>query len=270
MIYVVDTYFEVRNDNGNVVIDDNYQNLSFVHFSEIITVQASEERNYQGPDGTWYSWTQRSDGAYGRYESYSRVYTLEELDLTAAPSYMGIRRVDSIGGGFTIPAVIRVYSPTDSTQLIGFRYRIYSMEAGAQYQLVSFAPLSARIPSREGLAIYNSNGQLVFDAALGYMQVMDSQYRIRDLYSGATESFPVHNSGLPDLDFSRMFLITRLHPYATTGGTIIINHRQYVPRLRKDAEGRVYVDLGMWGKTGGSRLQQYQRVFNFMVAYVHF
>ncbi len=264
---MVDTYFEIKNDNNVVVIDDTYQNLSFVHFSEIVTVKAEDERRYNN-----ISWDRIDDGANGKYESFSRTYTYKELGLTYAPSYIGIRRVDSNGGGFAIASYYSVHAIDGdyTSEIIGFKYRIYSMDLGAKYQMVCFAELRDRVPSRSGLAIYNEKRELIFDAELGYMQVMDSQYHIRDLFSSATQSFPVHNSSLPGVDYSRMFLISRQRPNATTGGTIIINKRQYVPRLRKNTNNQIYVDLGMWGAIGGSRLQQYQRVFSFMVAYVQF
>ena len=262
---MVDTYFQVVNDNNVVVIDDTYQNLSFVHTSELVTVQASDERTISG-----YAWWQIDDGSNGKYESYSRVYTFAELGLSSIPSFIGIRRVDSSDGGFSIVAAIAEKDPADSTKNIGFKYRIYSMDVGATYQIVAFSYLSQLIPSSEGLHIYNANGGLVFDAARGFMQVMDSQYHLRDLYSDYTQSFWVYNSNLPDVDFGRMYLISRQRPYATTGGTIIINSRQYVPKLRKDGSNQIYVDLGMWGHIGGSILQQYQPVFSFMVAYVPF
>ena len=238
-----------------------------MHFSEIVTVKAEDERRYNN-----ISWDRIDDGANGRFETFSRTYTYEELGLTYAPSYIGIRRVDSIGGGFSIATYYSVHAIDGdyTSEIIGFKYRIYSMDLGAQYQMVCFAELRDRVLSTSGLAIYNSKRELVFDAELGFMQVMDSQYHIRDLFSSATQSFPVHNSSLPGVDYSRMFLISRQRPNATTGGTIIINKRQYVPRLRKDANNQIYVDLGMWGAIGGSRLQQYQRVFSFMVAYVQF
>ena len=263
---MVDTYFEIRNDNNVVVIDDNYQNLCFVHKSEIVTVKASDEK-YSGNLG----WQNLSDGSYGRYESFSRIYTFEELGLVRfGPSFVGIRRVDSIDGGFTMLATIAVMDSSTPPKQIGFKYRINSMEVGAQYQMVGFTYLSYMTPSKEGLQIYNAKQELVFDAARGYMQVMDSQYHLRDLYSSATQSFSVYNSNLPDVDYSKMFLISRQRPMATTGGTIRINNRQYVPRLRKDLSNKIYVDLGMWGAIGGNRLQQYQNVFSFMVAHVHF
>lgn len=266
---MVDTYFEVKNANNVVVIDDNYKNPSFVHYSEIVTVQASDERK----GSTGLSWDKLSDGSYGKYESYSRYYSLEELDLTYIPSYVGIRRVDSIGGGFTMADLDYQYAAgqTGLSNVIGFRYLVRSMDLGAQYQMVCFANLEDRVPSKSGLVIYNADKELVFDAELGFLQVMDSQYHLRDLFSSSMQSFPVHNSNLPDVDYSNMYLIARQRPYATTGGTIIINYRQYVSRLRKDAAtGQIYVDLGMWGAIGGNRLQQYQHVFSFMVAYVQF
>lgn len=265
---MVDTYFEIRNDNNKVVIDDTYVNQCFVHFSDIITVNPEDE--YRSGS---VSWNNISSGSLGKYWSYSRVYTLEELGLlTAPPRHIGVRRVDSQQGSYTMVAVELIFRVEgDSTSgVVAFRYRIHSMDVGAQYQIVSFTHFENLKPSTAGLVLYNADGKVVFDAELGYMQVMDSQYHLRDLYSSATQSFPVYNSHLPDLDFSRMFVIALQRPYATTGGTIIINHRQYVPRLRKDTTGQIYVDLGMWGATGGTRLQQYQRVFSFLVAYVHF
>ena len=265
---MVDTYFEIRNDNNKVVIDDNYMNHCFVHFSEIITVMPGDE--YRSGSVTW---NNISSGSLAKYWSYSRVYTLEELGLASvSPIYVGVRRVDSQAGGYTMVAVQTIFriEGDQSSGVVAFRYRIHSMDVGAQYQIVSFTSFANLTPSTSGLVLYNAQGNVVFDAELGYMQVMDSQYHMRDLYSSATQSFPVYNSHLPDLDFSRMFLIALQRPYATTGGTIIINHRQYVPRLRKDTTGQIYVDLGMWGATGGTRLQQYQRVFSFLVAYVHF
>lgn len=263
---MANSYLRIENDNGVVVIDDTYSNPCFVHRSELITVQASDERK-SGSVG----WANMSDGMYGKYETYSRVYTLEELGLKSAYlAYIGIRRVDAMGGGATIVSSSAVYSDSNSTQLIGIRYRIYSMDVGAVYQIASFSSLDNVVLSKEGLQIFNANSEIVFDAARGYMQVMDSQYHIRDLFSSATQTFEVYNSHLPDVDYSKMFLISRQRPQATTGGTIITNYRQYVPRLRKDANNKIYVDLVMWGKTGGNRLQQYQRVFSFMVAHVHF
>ena len=266
-------YFEVRNDNNIIVIDDTYSNLSFVHFSDVVTVQASDER--KSGDIPWYN---ISDGAYGKYQSYSRTYTYDEVGLNdqSMPSYIGIRQINSSNPneqGYAVAQVISVYSTPDdsSTPRVGFRYRIYSMELGAQYQMVSYAPLRSRVSSQEGLQIFNEGGGLVFDASYGFLQVMDSQYHKRDLFSSAVQSFPIHNSTLPDLDYNRIYLISRQLPFAKTGGTITVNTRQYVPRIRRDSvTGQLYVDLAMWGKTGGSRLQQYQYVFSFMVAYVQF
>ena len=266
---MVDTYFEIRNDNNKVVIDDNYINHCFVHFSDVITVNPEDERRSGN-----ISWQNISSGSLGKYQTFSRVYTLDELGLVrASPSYLGVRRVDSQEGGYTMVYVQSIYrvEGDSSSGVVAFRYVINSMDVGAQYQIVSFTAFANLRPSTAGLVLYNAEGKVVFDAELGYMQVMDSQYHLRDLYSSATQSFPVYNSHLPDLDFSRMFVIALQRPYATTGGTIIINHRQYVPRLRKDTStGQIYVDLGMWGATGGTRLQQYQRVFSFLVAYVQF
>lgn len=263
------SYFEVTNDNNKIVIDDTYENLSFVHTSEVITVQAADERNVNGN-----GWQNLSDGAYGRYETYSRVYLFGEvgiIDGGKVPSYLGIRQIGATEQNYTQVSVYTVFDTVDTSKAVGFKYRIYSMIAGAQYQVVSYTDLENRVPSKEGLQIYNENRKLVFDAALGFLQVMDSQYHKRDLYSSAVETFEVYNSTLPGIDFDRVFLIPRQRPYAMTGGTIITNFRQYVPRLRKDlATGKIYVDLAMWGKTGGSRLQQYQYVFSFMVAYVQF
>lgn len=273
MTFVVNTYFEVKNDNNVVVIDDTYENLSFVHFSDVVTIQASDERAVDSV-----GWQNVSSGAYGKYQASSRYYTFDEVGISnkQVPSYVGIRQVNAANPNeqsYTMVAALPAYATFNdpSTPVVGFYYRINSMELGAQYQMVSFTELENRIPSKEGLQIYNENRKLIFDAALGFLQVMDSQYHIRDLYSSATQSFPVYNSNLPNIDYSRMFLIARQRPYATTGGTIIINYRQYVSRLRKDAAtGQIYVDLGMWGAIGGNRLQQYQRVFSFMVAYVQF
>ena len=269
MIYVA-SYFEVVNDNNKIVIDDTYENLSFVHFSEIVTVQASDER----VGGSGLPWTAISDGSYGRYETYSRTYLFSEVGIVEngrIPSYAGIRQVGSDEQNYTIVGIQQVNDPANSSKIIGFRYRIYSMVAGARYQMVCYTDLSNRVPSKEGLQIYNADRKLVFDAALGFLQVMDSQDHRRDIYSSKVESFPVYNSTLPEIDFNRVYLIPRQRPFATTGGTIIVNYRQYVPRMRRDPTTRqIYVDLGMWGNTGGSRLQQYQYTFSFMVAYVQF
>lgn len=261
------SYFEVKNDNFNVVIDDTYENLSFVHVSDILTIQASDERSSNG-----IGWQNLSDGAYGRYQAYSRVYLYKDVGIiegSKVPSYPGIRQINTNEQSYSMVAVEQVTN--ESGVIVGFRYRVNSMELGAQYQMVSFTELENRTPSKEGLQIYNENRKLIFDAAYGFMQVMDSQYHKRDVFSNAVESFPVYNSTLPDLDYNRMYLIPRQRPYAMTGGTIITNFRQYVPRMRRDPVTRqLYVDLAMWGKTGGSRLQQYQYVFSFMVAYVQF
>lgn len=261
LVISVASYFFIKNANQQIVIDDQYLNPTFVHRSEIITVVAADERP---------NWSILNDGSYGKYESFSRNYLFSEVGMKekdANISFAGIRRVDSEAGSYAWLDTMLIYD--SNYDVIGFRYRIRSMELGAQYQVASFASLKNRIPSKEGLIIYNEKGETVFDAALGYLQVMDSQYHIRDIYSSKVQNFLVFNSDLPDLDFSKMFLITRQRPFAKTGGTIIINYRQYVTRLRKATNG-VYVDLGMWGKTGGSRLQQYQSAFSFMVAYVHF
>ncbi|HHX4894659.1 TPA: hypothetical protein ACVB8O_002139 [Acinetobacter baumannii] len=267
------SYFEVKNDNFNVVIDDTYENLSFVHFSDVVTIQASDER---GVDSV--GWQNISDGAYGKYQAYSRYYTFEEVGIInkKVPSYVGIRQVNAANPNEQSYAMVAAYPGyatfnDPSTPVVGFYYRINSMELGAQYQMVSYTELENRTPSKEGLQIYNENRKLIFDAALGFLQVMDSQYHKRDVFSSAVQSFPVYNSTLPELDYNRMYLIPRQRPYAMTGGTIITNFRQYVPRMRRDPVTRqLYVDLAMWGKTGGSRLQQYQYVFSFMVAYVQF
>lgn len=268
------SYFEVKNDNFNVVIDDTYENLSFVHFSDVVTIQASDERK----GSTGLSWDKLSNGAYGKYQASSRYYTFEEVGIInkQVPSYVGIRQVNAANPNeqsYTMVAALPAYATFNdpSTPVVGFYYRINSMELGAQYQMVSYTELENRTPSKEGLQIYDENRKLIFDAALGFLQVMDSQYHKRDVFSSAVQSFPVYNSTLPELDYNRMYLIPRQRPYAMTGGTIITNFRQYVPRMRRDPVTRqLYVDLAMWGATGGSRLQQYQYVFSFMVAYVQF
>lgn len=256
---MVDTYLELRNGNNTVIIDDKYSNLSFVHITESITVKASDE--ISSGSVPWYN---ISSGSFGRYKTYSRFYSFKELDVKPGSrlSYIGFNSLDGYSAQISVS-----YETENGVE--GVRYVVRSLVAGASYTIVSYALLSSRVPSTDGFLVYNSQGTLVYDAELGYLQVLDSIYYVHpNLYSMETTVLPVMNSHLP-LEASKLFLIQWQTPRATTGGTIVSTDRRYVGSLVKTSNS-YSVNMVVWGKQGNGRLQNYNHVAHFLIAYVNF
>lgn len=251
------------NDNNKVIIDDNYENLTFVHRVGGIKIEPKHEVP---------NWSTSSSGSGGKYKYNTEYFYPEDVGMIPEklPTLAGIRYLNSK----TKPSycLISIYSATDENGRRCFYYSINTMELGAEYEVVSFAYLRDRLPSNSGLIIHNSEGKLVFNAELGYMQVLDHQQHWKDVHNTSTSYYTVDNPWSDSIDFGDMYIIPLQTPFITIGGTIVINYRRYVPAFYQESDGKtIKVSLGYWGSGGGgARVQNYQNYFSFSMVYVPF
>lgn len=252
-------YFYIENENNKVIIDDTYKNFSFL-FKEVIYAS-------KGPviGGVI---------MVGRSLPYSNlseiVHTDEEFDIDSSnpdeyTSILVFRR--SINGNPSRAGVADVFD--SDKQKIGFRGAVYSSVSNDPIEIAAYY-LGTRKPSDLGLVLWNENGEVVFDALKGFLQVVDTLNVIVDVSKSGIQSFEL-NIQASSVDFDKLFICDlNMAPFMVRGGTIVIDYRSYYSKLsRNETTGKVYLDLVMYGDGGnGGTIHNYSNVYSALIAYV--
>lgn len=265
---MADTYFQIINDNNVVVIDDTYKNPTFV-LKGVVNKDTATPKEVAS-NGV--SWQNVNGGTTGKIAYYSETYKYADFGLTTMPDILGVR-CTSAPDAPPFWSAARAYVVSEDSvdgTADSFRVQINVIDEGHTFAFAIWTT-EPRKESGMGMALYNAQGEMVFDATYGFLQVVDCRYEKYDVFSSKTKSYEIENSDLAEVDPERLYLIMGNTPLATTGGTIVIKMRRYVPRLRYDkATGKSFVDIAMWGELGGSIVQQYAHTLSYRVAYLQF
>ena len=250
-------YFFLENDNNQIVIDDNYHNPTFLFKQSVTTTDAMP-----------YNKTQLVGGRYLPYRGYGTTMLIEQFQIEGSTKKFGSSSFVFGRSQSGQPIEVSIVGMTDSNgALIGYRPTVYSLTSGDIVDIAVFY-LGKRTPSNIGLVLWNEQEEVVFDAMKGFLQIVDN-LSLQINPAGGTHSYKVHDSA-KIVDFDKLYICSLgLRPFYIRGGTIVINYRAFFPRLRKETNGDVYLDLVPFGDgASGAVIQNWNDTTNIMIAYV--
>lgn len=158
-------YFELLNDNMHVIVDDQFNTPKFLFKKDVYSSNTPNASIFKVDAQTF---------AYGySVTTIAEADTLRELGFDYADSDVQIVR-----------ARLMVFSRTTSAQSYRVTPRLVKDATSGKWQLGVFAAADApsvpitvcmyttakMLPSKLGLLVYNSAGELIFDALKGYLQ----------------------------------------------------------------------------------------------------
>lgn len=269
-------YFEVRNAAGNLVIDDESSVIQVLARTGTLTMNQPV------------SMPVFSDDSYKPPCPYQQVINLNlvteikghanglKYEVNSAVQINAVSIVAyRIFGDITNPPYV---FPTaggwdDKRQNIIVNLGSYGTQNYTmQVVFLSLKPYNLPLPGT-ALVAYDSDGNIAFDAALGYVHHIASKSAVFNV--AATGSFTVmvkDISGL-GLDTSKLFLrilrVPAISQWQGSGNAYRVGYRSFIPRLRV-TDNIIYVDFVCWIPLGyaGSIAQVYNPSYSFSVYYI--
>ncbi|CAM0730423.1 hypothetical protein QMJ91_17015 [Acinetobacter baumannii] len=172
MVDIVVSYFELKNDNFNVVIDDTYNSAKFLGKYDV-TLNTFIDRNNSSyyVEGSDYTWSGTVTAATGN--------TLRELGFDYdEPSDADYEKfLASLNSQILSFARTLSGRPIRSNSILtkingiwNFNFNLFGYQQGDVGTVVSYT-IAKMMPSKFGLQVFNAEGTLVFDALKGYLQL---------------------------------------------------------------------------------------------------
>lgn len=169
---IVAKYFELTNDNFNVVVDDNYNSAKFlgkfdVNLNTFID-RSTSSYNTEGSDFTW----RGSVVAYTANTLRELGFDYDEPSEADYSTFIGELNSKILTFGRTLSGrPIRSSSGVSKSNGIWqFTFSLFGYQQGDVGTVVSYT-IAKMMPSALGLIVYNAEGLLVFDALKGYLQL---------------------------------------------------------------------------------------------------
>lgn len=161
-------YFELINDNQNIVIDDAFKTPKFLYKADILT--GSTARPSGGVMTAMNTWVYQ----YERHV-FRTALTLRGLgfDYDDTPENMQIVSKclmvfgrSNGGDAYRVTAYVR-----ENTAGEGYELAVAAVSDTPNYPItICLYTTAEMLPSKLGLLVYNANQELVFDALKGYLQ----------------------------------------------------------------------------------------------------
>lgn len=252
----MDNHFYVKNANNEIIINDSYQNFSFLG-KFVIKTSTIDDRNFVG-----------GSSALAKYtgEIFLEIKTsFPDIEVDEYPNLdkkvivfnnthqEHLRRVD----------VYPVYD--DNGHLTHLRILAGSEIHNDHIDILIYT-FAKRTPSKLGLLIYNKQGEIVFDALKGFLQVTCGfHYRINMYGSSVKFELPNYANNLP---VENMYVsLLNGYPILEIGGSISSNIRIAYPQIIKE-NGKVYILANIvGGGTNGYGVIRHIPFFSGLIAY---
>lgn len=249
VIFVAE-YFYLKNDNNEIVIDDNYHNPTFLYKE---TIQTSTGTG--SPENLW-------NGKTLPWLGYGSVQYLSWFGVTGKTQKFDEQVFVFYRSQSWTCAVARILRPDTGA----IQVRAYSLNQNDVLDIALFH-LGQRVASNYGLVLYNEQSEVVFDAMKGFLHVVDN-LNIQLNPAGDVQSYWI-NVNPAIVDINKLYIcILGIDPFYVRGGTIVINYRTFYTRLRFDGSS-MYLDMVPYGgPASGATVQNYLDSVNIMIAYI--
>ena len=161
-------YFEIRNDNVNVVIDDKFVTPKFLIKKQVFTSSTLKPAsNYRTPTNEWAYNYQQHILAFGpSLRALGFDYPDTEAGLTEVRRRLMVFARNDNNEAFRALTFIR-YDNTSARYELGVSVVADTPNSPIQLCLYTTAKMT---PSKLGMLVYNAQQELVFDALKGYLQ----------------------------------------------------------------------------------------------------
>lgn len=158
-------YFELLNDNQNVVVDDQFHTPKFLIKTDITTGSDLYTGNYKIDANTWKY--QAKTTVIARGDTLRDLgFDYDDSDFLLVMSRLLVFAQSSSGEPFRVEP--EIWRASDTGQMI------LGVDAVADVAntaiTICLYTTAKMLPSRLGMLVYNENGEVVFDALKGYLQ----------------------------------------------------------------------------------------------------
>lgn len=264
-------YLEIRNSNNNVVIDDESMVIQLTSATPTFTIP-SGEFVAQSVDSTESMY--RPSGSHIAFHSYNwsemRSPNVDGIQARSAYRVLGTQQKSNPYGTFAFDV-----DRNDASKGIATFTGGAATEVKVQGILLNIAE-HKRPMDNAGLVIFDSDNNVLFDAARGFVYHLAS--RSAKIAVGSAGSFSVKVMSLAGMgiDPDKLFLASRIQPRASMWQTNSSNsnlyrvgYHCYIPRLRVESD-ILYVDYMKWSPKDyyGSYSAIYTPMYAFSIYYV--
>ncbi|WP_139851484.1 hypothetical protein [Acinetobacter pullicarnis] len=244
-------YVEIRNANGNVIIDDEYAIPKFLMRGKLITTDSVGKRIYLIDGNTF---------KYSKLRPVMSFTTLRELGFDLDTNAINVDYVIYNLMLFTrTSSEIPYFASISYAKYDGDPLYYLNMSCGTdipsveiEYCIYTSLPM---IPCKFGAQAFNASGELVFDAMRGYMQVVGSMYGGVNVKANpaATYRFSVPMG----LDAKNLFISHRstlpfYSAYKIGSNGVGYGETYFYPRIRMEGSQTMVVELVQQYNVDGS------------------
>lgn len=244
-------YVEIRNANGNVIIDDEYAIPKFLMRGKLITTDSVGKRIYLIDGNTF---------KYSKLRPVMSFTTLRELGFDLDTNAINVDYVIYNLMLFTrTSSEIPYFASISYAKYDGDPLYYLNMSCGTdvpsveiEYCIYTSLPM---IPCKFGAQAFNASGELVFDAMRGYMQVVGSMYGGVNVKANpaATYRFSVPAG----LDAKNLFISHRstlpfYSAYKIGSNGVGYGETYFYPRIRMEGSQTMVVELVQQYNVDGS------------------
>ena len=244
-------YVEIRNANGNVIIDDEYAIPKFLMRGKLITTDSVGKRIYLIDGNTF---------KYSKLRPVMSFTTLRELGFDLDTNAINVDYVIYNLMLFTrTSSEIPYFASISYAKYDGDPLYYLNMSCGTdvpsveiEYCIYTSLPM---IPCKFGAQAFNADGKLIFDAMRGYMQVVGSMYGGVNVRANpaATYRFSVPNG----LDARNLFISQRstlpfYSAYKIGSNGVGYGETYFYPRIRMEGSQTMVVELVQQYNVDGS------------------
>ncbi|WP_139851368.1 hypothetical protein [Acinetobacter pullicarnis] len=244
-------YVEIRNANGNVIIDDEYAIPKFLMRGKLITTDSAGKRIYLIDGNTF---------KYSRLRPVMSFTTLRELGFDLDTNAINVDYIIYNLMLFTrTSSEIPYFASISYTKYDGDPLYYLNISCGTdvpsveiEYCIYTSLPM---IPCKFGAQAFNADGKLIFDAMRGYMQVVGSMYGGVNVRANpaATYRFTVPVG----LDAKNLFISQRstlpfYSAYKIGSNGVGYGETYFYPRIRMEGSQTMVVELVQQYNVDGS------------------
>lgn len=236
----MDKYFEIRNANQHVIVDDQFKVSKFLYRSKFITTDTPRNASWQ------------ADGMDFRYVTFHTVkdfvYDFSTLGFNAGSSWEDFARNTMLFARSSSQKAFRAqvraikYGGKDY-------YRIevlaYSNEKSFEVEFCLYT-LDDMKPCSFGAQAFNRDGKLIFDAMRGYLQVVGSMYGGVDALKNpaAIYRMPIPNGlNMENVFISHRSAMPFYSAYSIGSGGVSYNETYFYPVMRVEGGNILEVRL---------------------------
>lgn len=255
------SYVEIRNANGNVIVDDQFEVAKFL-YRDKFTTTSTETYQYVIIDGNTFKY--QTVHIVKKFLNYSDLGFDPNLKWADVVSNLMLFARSPSGLPFRASLSMASYMGEDEITLevrVGSDYPAFEVEF-CLYTMSKMKPCSF------GAQAFNANGELVFDAMRGYLQVIGSMYGGVNVWTNPAATYEMK---IPEgLNMDNVFISHRSAlPYfaAYKIGSGGVSHAQsyFYPSMWFKDSTTLVVDLLQQNPTGGNSASAYNAYYENVV-----